>query len=522
MSDKHIVIVGSGIAGTTLAWNLAGPGTRITVIEKGRDYPYPHAAQFEVLTMEGREDDSQELPLDLKNHTRAGDYSHNIEEERFMWTGGSATRWEALTPRMVPEDFRTKTAFGYGTDWPVSYEELEPYYLKAENHIGVSGTYDDNPFAPPRSGPLPLPPFALSYDDKILADQLAAKNIKLHTTPQARTSLPYGDRAGCLNFGQCRSCPVGARYSPTHHLNAMARDGRVKLLTETSVRRVVTDATGRATGVVVRANTGSRDEEMPADVVIVAAGAIESARLLLLSKDAAHPNGLGNAGGWVGAHLGFHHIWRVQMRLPKDLFPGRVGAWTAQTHQFINHAARGRAGAIKIEFTSQALRSYKPNHRWKNADELLEDMRPMLRTRPLALHAESLPDDGKRVTLSDKPDRFGDPLPAIQYQSNAFDYETYQVSSGICTQFAEATGASGPMPPAGSYVNGAHHMGTCRMGQGPADGVASSFGQVHGSPNTFIAGPALFVGCSGAMNPTLTATALAIRSSDFIREKLLA
>ena len=120
----------------------------------------------------------------------------DLNSERVMVVGGTATVWQAVTLRMLPQDFKTRTWYGYGEDWPLVYDDLEPYYCKAEALLGVSGTDADNPFAPRRSSPYPLPAFELSYDDAIFADRLRQHGIVLHTTPQARTRAAYGGRPG--------------------------------------------------------------------------------------------------------------------------------------------------------------------------------------------------------------------------------------------------------------------------------------------------------------------------------------
>src|SRR4029077_20509055 len=139
------------------------------------------------------------LPPDLQNLTLSGDYSFDFERGRAMVVGGTATHWGAGCLRMTPPDFNTQRRYGYGADWPLTYDDLETYYCDAERFLGVSGTDADNPFAPPRTRPYPLPPFELSYDDRVFAEKLRKHGIVLHTFPQARTRLPYEKRPGCMN-----------------------------------------------------------------------------------------------------------------------------------------------------------------------------------------------------------------------------------------------------------------------------------------------------------------------------------
>lgn len=523
MSESTVAIVGSGIAGTAIAYHLVQRGHDVTVFEKGPDYPYPHTPQFEESVIYGAPSLRQyELPPDLKYATLSGDYSEreNIEGERAMVVGGSGTHWGGVTLRMQPSDFRTHSTFGYGTDWPITYADLEPYYCRAEAFLGVAGSDDDNPFAPPRSQPFPLPPFELAADDVVLGERLRRAGLILHTTPNARTRLPYDGRAACQNFGTCAVCPIGARYSPRHHLDAAGSSGRCTVLPNTSVRRVVTDASGRARALVFRANDGGRDLEHAAKVIIVAGGAIESARLLLLSRDGNNRDGVGNRSGHVGRHLVFHHYHHAILHLETMMFPGRIGAPTGQSLQFVDPETRGRHGGVKIDFHSMLAK--KDPWQVRDAAEVLASIEAAKRSRFLGLHAESTPSPNKSVTLSSQSDRFGDPFAHVHYDCDDFDRETHRFAASLAARYADALGASsdGLAGPAEGFNAVAHHMGTCRMGSDMRDSVTDRWCRVHGSDNLYVVGSANFPGSSGAVHPTLTLTALALRAADAIAESL--
>ena len=316
MSDKTAAIVGSGIVGTAVAHQLVQHGYRVDVFEKGPEYPYPHAQPFVEKTRYLYNNPAYRLPADIRRLTSTGDYTSNLDNERFMLVGGSATRWQGLTLRMLPNDFKTKSLYGYGLDWPLAYSDLEPYYCRAEALLGVSGTDADNPFAPSRSKPYPLPPFSLSYGDTLIAEKLRAVGLVLHTTPQARTRNAYDGRPACQNFGMCSVCPIGARYSPTHHLASAVNTGRCTVHANVSVRRIEVDGSGRARAVVCQKNDSKAPVEHPADVIVVAGGAIESVRLLMLSSSAGHPAGLGNQSAQLGKHFTLHHVWYRGASLP--------------------------------------------------------------------------------------------------------------------------------------------------------------------------------------------------------------
>jgi len=519
---KRIAIVGSGPVGTTMAYHLTQKGYPVDIFEKGPNIPYPHTDQFTHKMLYLKENQSYKAPKDLKNHTLSGDYLHHIESERVMGVGGSGTHWTANTPRMHPNDFKTKTLFGYGEDWPISYDELEPYYCKAEEFIGVSGTDSDNPFAPWRSKPYPLPPFELSSDDKTMAERLKSDDIVLHTTPNARTRKPYDGRDACVNFGTCRVCPMGARYSPNHHLNRAISKGLCKLHSNVSVKRIIIGESGtKIKGLVYQQNNDSQEKEHAADVIIIAAGAIESTRLLLLSKYDQHPDGIGNTSGFLGKNFTFHHLWRGQLHYREKLYPGRIGAQTGQTHQFINTKSRGNHCAIKIEFSSNPQFPPVPTQ-WGSKNEILSQLQDTLHRRTITFHSETTPTSEKYITLSQKRDRFHDPFAHINYNSSALDYETYKFSKSILKRFVKATKADDiKFDDYSFYDSGAHHMGGCKMGFTLKDSVVDKFGKVHGFSNLFVLGGSNFVGSSGAANPTLTMIALSILSSEFMLDQLL-
>ena len=287
------------------------------------------------------------------------------------------------------------------------------------------------------------------------------------------------------------------------------------------MRRFGTDAAGRARAVLYRPNRESADREHAADVIIVATAAFESARLLLLSKDRRHPDGLGNSGGHVGRHLVFHHLWSGHMHYRERLFSGKVGFWTAQSAQFCDPPTRGRHGGVKIELPSRP--SYDHRQAAGEATSLAEAMRRFETTRHcrlVVLHAESAPSPGKRVTLSKETDRFGDPVAHVRYDCDDFDRRTYEYSRQLYERVARATGAvEWTFDGLDDFSTFAHHMGTCRMGTSAADSVVDPFGAVHDTPGLFTIGLGSFVGSGGAVNPTLTAVALALRSADFIAER---
>jgi choline dehydrogenase-like flavoprotein len=524
---KKVVIIGSGIAGVTIAHELTKRGHVVEMFEIGDDYPYPFRAQYETAVL--MNDQRREDRCDgARRVVQTGDYRPSLDrDDRAMRVGGSATLWWGITPRFLPSTFRPKTLHGYGDDWPIAYEDLEPFYERAEAQLGVSGSADDNPFAAPRRGPYPLPPFELGYVERILAEKLKAHGLAAHTTPQARTRLPYDGRPACENYGTCWAyCPTGAIYSPGHHLARALATGLLTLHTRAAVTRLVTEG-DRVRAIVYHPDRGRAEVEHAADVVVVAMGGIESTRLLLLSRGPGHPEGIGNAGGRVGQNLTFHAVRRGFIHFREPMFSGRFTPCQIRSDQFNDPPGPRRHGGMSFEIKDGHSVSWVPHvpepaaRTWKNGAEVLDAMRHQIRCRDLTWHCESDATDEKYIGLSDERDPFGDPFARVHYVQSEFDRATYEVAKGLVARIAEAVGAeSAAVDDFGAYWSAGHHMGACRMGRGPADSVVDSFGEVHGVKNLFVAGAATFVTAT-PFQPTLTITALSLRTADYIRDRRL-
>lgn len=530
----RVAVVGSGIAGTALGHALARRGVEVDLFEKGPRYPYPHREAFEERAELRSPRPLYARPDELCRISRSGDYPLELVRELVCVEGGMATQWEGICLREPPSSFATRSRYGFGADAPLGYAELEPWYARAEVLLGVSGTDADNPFAPPRSAPHPLPAFPLAWDDRLLGERLAREGLALHTTPQARTHGAYDGRPGCRNYGTCSVCPIGARFSPQHLLRRAQAGGRLRVHTGVAVRRVLLDRAGRARALGLRpveAAGAGAEREHAADRVVVAAGALESARLLLLSRAGRHPDGLGNRSGHVGAHLVFHHLWTGRLRFREALYPGRFGGWTGQSHQFVDPPGRGRHGGVKVELASRrAYATREPVPLWEGPEEVLAEARsaadveaalvPALHWRPVTFHAEAAPSPRKALALGEERDRFGDPVAHVRYALDDFDRETWRFCRSLFERYRRASGAvEGELAEPDTYYSGFHHMGTCRASAREADGVVDALGRVHGVPRLSVAGAAVFAG-SGTVNPTLGLVARSLRLAEALAEEL--
>lgn len=278
------------------------------------------------------------------------------------------------------------------------------------------------------------------------------------------------------------------------------------------------DKAGRARALVYRPDNGATESEHAAKVIIIAAGAIESARLLLLSSRDRNVDGP-SLGPNVGQHLLFHHLWMGHLHYREAFRPGSVGPVTGQCNQFLDPPGRGRHGGIKVDFSLDDVALPRDDLiELKTAAEVVDAYRQMRHWRLVFLQGETMPNAKKYVILSDpdQRDRFGDPFAHVQYESVDFDLETHRFARQVLDRFAVASRADDiQFVDVHRYNSGAHHVGTCRMGVDVRDSVVDQFGRVHGSSNLFVAGGSIMPSM-GALQPTLTMTALAVRMARYL------
>ena len=324
MANKHVnaVVIGAGAGGGVVAKELATGGLTVVLFERGRWHTFDEHGDDELTSQRtfplkcGYGPDNERnwrMAPDGKNgwtKVFPNDWSYG---NNAACVGSGTVSYGAMAWRFQPEDFHLKTKYGAvpGStldDWPLSYDELEPYYEKAEYELGVSGDPTNDPFVPPRKNPYPMPAFSFNREGIIL--EKAAKRLGLHPfpIPMLRNSVPYNGRPACIRMRTCVgfACPVGAKAGTQNTVIPVAlKTGNCELRINCMVSEIIVDDRGKAKGIKYF-DADNKLQEQTSDLVVVSASASETARLLLNSKSKLFPNGAGNNNGWVGKNIQDH------------------------------------------------------------------------------------------------------------------------------------------------------------------------------------------------------------------------
>ena len=408
----------------------------------------------------------------MDRHTVGGPASYSLDWRRARGVGGSTLHWEGYTLRLHADDFRLRSLYGIADDWPISYSELELYYGRAEQALGVAGAADD-PWASARSTPYPLPAFPFSYSDGLFAPACRSLGIALHSLPQARNSIAYGGRPQCQACSTCHVCPTGAKASIdlTHMPDAEAT-GNVTILTDATVLRLETDRAGEVSAAVY-ARPDKVAQRVTARVFVVAAGAVETARLLLLSASRDFPEGLANRSGRVGRFFMSHPSVDVTGRARERVYPYRIGFSTAMSRQFAVEQDRRTRGSFLLQFLNSAgptpARVAAASGLW--GDRLHQHVREEFgRWLGVRIFCEQLPDRANSVSLDARVrDHFGNPVPHLRYSVGPYEREALEAATAVAGKICSSMGLTDVRSRGLTFAG--HQMGTHRMGTDPATSV---------------------------------------------------
>ena len=551
-TDFDVIVVGSGITGGWAAKELGERGLKVLLLERGRDvkhgdYPTEHAGPWTMpyRGMGDQERYKRDYPIQ-STHFLFNEYcEHFFVNDReapyqcdparpFFWyrgnqVGGRSLIWGRHTYRWSDLDFEANKRDGHGVDWPIRYQDLQPWYDHVEDFIGVSGQAEGLAHLP--DGKF-LPPMQFNCAEKLFKTRVEEKfHDRIVTIGRvAVLTQPHRGRGACHYCGPCeRGCSVGAYFSTqSSTLPAAMATGNVTLLANHLVEKIVCDPlTGRATGVNAIATDTRARHFVSARMVFLCASAFASTQILLNSASEKHPGGIGHASGALGHYL-MDHTMSLSARA---LMPGMQDRYYQGNRPNTMYIPRFRnVSAPQEDFVrGYGYQGLAWRGSWRRGigdsgfgKEALHKPGPWLIV--LAALGETLPRHENYLELDAKhPDPFGIPQIKIHYspgdnEARMMRDAKEQAVAMLAAAGAQVQAATSDLLPSGS---GIHEMGTARMGNDPASAVLNKHNQCHAAPNVFVTDGACMA--SGAcQNPSLTYMAITARACDFAATELRA
>jgi choline dehydrogenase-like flavoprotein len=458
--------------------------------------------------------------------------------------GGTSLHYNAKFPRFWKQDFTQLSDLGpvegaQLADWPIRYEDLAPFYDEVERTIGVQGDVNQMPARTlaqaPRAGQFVMPPNPTGYAARLLAR--GALNVGWHPFPYpaAVNSQVFDGRPACNSCGLCSSfgCPINARGDAlVTYLNPAVRTGRVRVIERALAYRISTTPDGRRATEVRYFDRDGNDRSISGDRILIAASPVQTARLLLLSANGAHPDGLGNGSGQVGRNMMFHYFTIGGAFFERDVQSLRAQSTTVEVDDLVGPFTGPEVRALGLPYLKGGLiqvgsglpllqEAYfyaglgiPQGRSHKNAMRLSMARR---RIAGIQFVGEDLPQANNRVDLDPGVKDFrGLPAPRVTWSPHAHERAAAAYTAPRLEAMLLATpGAAGAVVTPGPLLGDnpqltAHHAGTARMGDDPATSVCDRFGRLHECDNVHVVDGSTFPTFPG-FNPTLTIFANALR-----------
>jgi choline dehydrogenase-like flavoprotein len=517
LEKVDVVIVGAGASGSVYAAVLAKTGKKVVVLEQGPDWKLSDLVSSDFW---GRRIKTAGAPFLLEGRNPVG-YSY----QSGWGVGGAALHYFANFPRLLPNDFKVKSEHNRGLDWPISYQDVAPYFDKVARDVGVSGDAKAEEIWRPAGAPYPMPPMKTFRNGDIWLKGFAAAGIRMVPAAVGMNSTDYKGRPACIYDGWCHvGCPTGALSNPLVTYLADARKAGAEVRAWSTVTRVLTNAKGtRVTGVEYY-DQKKEKQFQPASVVVLAAWSAQNPRILLNSANGAHPKGLANRSGLVGKYMMTHYSSGTWALFDENV-ENHMGTTGAQYMSYDRYGKTSHKGAFGSSFIVAGT-AMKTSDLGGFANARLDlfgaDLHAFMKRAARGLtrigaFGEEMPNIENRVELAGDKDEFGMPLGRIVHSYDQEVTAVWNANFEEGLKIANAAGAKEAWSARGNIPT-IHLMGGTIMGTGAGNSVVNSFGQAHEIASLFVAGPGIFP-TSGASNPTYSILALSLRGAEQLAGK---
>lgn len=535
--SADVVIVGSGVVGALIADQLVSQGHSVLILEAGlriergqavenwRNMPFDNRVGSD---FQGLYPQALNAPAPLyfprNNYVGlSGPDGKSFEQGYLRTVGGTTWHWAASCWRHLPVDFRMKSTYGVGRDWPISYDDLEPYYCRAEEEMGVAGPSDPAMQSPSRrSRPYPMDMVPWGHGDTRFAEVVNAHGYRSIPIPQARSTRPWNGRPTCCGNNNCQPiCPIGAMYNGIHHIQRAESKG-VKVLAESVVYRIDTDESNRVSAVHWY-DSAHQSHRARGKVFVLACNGIETPRLLLLAANERNPHGIANSSDQVGRNMMDHSGFHCTFLANEPMWLGRGPAQSSCIVGPRDGEFRSKYSANKMILnnisrvgpaTQQAL---KLGLVGKELDD--EIRRRAIYGVDLSISLEPLPDPNNRLTLSKtRVDPLGLACPDIHYDVGSYVRDGYAVAHQQLEHIGSLFGAVELNITTALNANN-HIMGGTIMGSNPRDSVVDGICRAHDHANLWLPGGGAMASAS-VVNTTLSMAALGLKAADSISASL--
>ncbi|WP_406828592.1 GMC family oxidoreductase [Microbulbifer sp. ARAS458-1] len=531
--EAEFVVVGSGVAGALVANTLAKAGKSVIILEAG-----PRIPRWQTVERFRNQPDKSDFMAAYRSpswapHPEYGEFandylilkgSHPFNSQYIRAVGGTTWHWAASCWRFLPSDFKLKSLYGVGRDWPIEYSDLEPWYHRAEQELGVWGPKEED-LGSPRSTGYPMQPLPLSFNEARVKRRMNSHNPawKVVTEPVARNSRPYDGRPTCCGNNNCMPiCPIGAMYNGIVHVDKAEAHG-AELIHSAVVNRLVSEG-DRIIAAEYKDPMGM-DHRVSGRHFILAANGIETPKLMLISYGRKHPTGVGNRSDMVGRNLMDHPGTGVHFYADEPLWPGRGP-------QEMTSVVGFRDGEFRAEYAGKKLHLSNMSAVEKTARGVLRQQDtiniPELNTRIRERAAryvefnsfhEILPQPNNRIRPStSEKDASGIPRPEITYSIDDYVAKSAAHTRKTYGEIARVMGGT-DVTFSDEFAPNNHITGTTIMGADAADSVVDKDCRTFDHPNLFIAGSSVMP-TVGTVNVTLTIAALALRLADTLLKEV--